>query len=145
MRAEAIHNKEARSALQGLRRASRRGNAHNKQVLSLGDNMSELLATEFGRARNHELNALCRRSAVLQMSSNIIWKRRHVISEENAADGDSRLADLGIIKPGVCLGGSILLKRLVRHDKLETRHLGPPSPLPFPSRLLQYDLHPCCR
>ena len=40
-RAEAIHCKEARMALLGLRRASRTSSMHNKNVLAMGDNQAE--------------------------------------------------------------------------------------------------------
>jgi hypothetical protein len=46
-----IHNKEARGALLGLARESRNHHSYNSVLLSFGDNMSELLAFERGRAR----------------------------------------------------------------------------------------------
>ena len=64
-----------------LVRSARPGN-------ELEDNMSEVLAMEKGRARNYELISLCRHSASLQISADIQWDRRHVISEKNCADFD---------------------------------------------------------
>eukprot|EP00973_Karenia_brevis_P061776 8590553-Karenia_brevis.AAC.1 len=61
-----IHTLEGRIALAGLRRASRSLDNHGKRVLSLGDNMAELLATEKGRADDYSLRCLCARSAAFQ-------------------------------------------------------------------------------
>ncbi|CAK0876003.1 unnamed protein product, partial [Prorocentrum cordatum] len=59
---EAIHNKEARASLLGLRRHSRRVRRWDSELLSAGGNLSETLAMERGRAKDRELNALRRRS-----------------------------------------------------------------------------------
>ncbi len=65
VRKEAIHSKEFRVALIGLRRAAGLRACCGTRLVSIGDNMSEILATEKGRARNHELNAFCRQTAAL--------------------------------------------------------------------------------
>ena len=101
-RPEPIHMNKARIALAGLTRAARDVRSHGSTVLSqsLGDNMSEVLATERGRAVDRALNSVCHRSAARQMGAEIGWRRRHIPSERNPMDGDSRLADKGILKPG---------------------------------------------
>ena len=51
---------EARAALLGLRRACAQRTLRGKIVVSLGDNLSEILSIERGRATNRALNAPCR-------------------------------------------------------------------------------------
>ena len=60
--AGSVHFKEGRASLMVLRREARAPASHGLTVPSLGDNMSELLAQDRGRAADHALNALCRRS-----------------------------------------------------------------------------------
>ena len=52
-RPEAIHNKEARAALLGLRRATQQPRNYGRSLLSLGDNLSEIMAFDRGRARSY--------------------------------------------------------------------------------------------
>ena len=64
-----------------------------------------------------------------------MWKRRHVASEKNLADFDSRLADEGLLTPGECLHPPQLLRRLSRDGRFR-RDLGgthPPALEPLPS------------
>ena len=64
-----------------------------------------------------------------------MWKRRHVVSEKNLADFDSRLADEGLLTPGECLHPSQLLRRLSRDGRFR-RDLGgthPPALKPLPT------------
>ncbi|CAK0803468.1 unnamed protein product, partial [Prorocentrum cordatum] len=79
---------------------------------SVGDNLSEIMATEKGRAVDHGLNALCRRAAALQLGAEIRWVRRYVESEHNPTDADSRLADKGVLKAGEALRPGRLAGRL---------------------------------
>ncbi|CAK0901720.1 unnamed protein product [Prorocentrum cordatum] len=111
-RREAIHMKECRFSLAGLRHAVADPRAPGCQVLSAGDNLSEIMATEEGRAVDHGLNALCRRAAALQLGAEIRWVRRHVESERNPTDADSRLADKGVLKAGEALRPGRLAGRL---------------------------------
>ena len=69
-------------------------------MVSFGDNLSEILALESGRARDWELNAICRRAAGMKLYADIDWRRRHIISNANLTNFDSRLADVGYIAPG---------------------------------------------
>ena len=78
---EAIHMEECRVALAGLRHAVAVPWSRGCRVLSVGDNLSEILATEKGRADDHRLNALCRRSAAHQLGAEVRRDRRHVESE----------------------------------------------------------------
>ena len=48
----AIHNKEARAALLGHCREARFASSFNKRLLSLGDNLAEVLSFDRGRARD---------------------------------------------------------------------------------------------
>lgn len=96
----AIHCHEGRTAVMGLRRASRCADAHDKIVLSLGDNASELLTQEKGRATDFQLNNLCRVSCGLQAGTGIAWRRRHIETDRNCSDYDSRAADRGELLPG---------------------------------------------
>jgi hypothetical protein len=77
IRDDAIHNKEACVSLMGLRRASRSTTKHDSVLLlSLGDNLAELLSFEKGRAKHRELSSLCRRVCSSQVASGILWHRR---------------------------------------------------------------------
>ncbi len=69
-----IHALESRVALMGLRFAAARPAFHDSVVVSVGDNMGEVLATEKGRATDPVLNAQCRRAAGLQVSAGIRWR-----------------------------------------------------------------------
>ena len=87
-----IHDRECRTSLWALRRECALGANRGSTVLSIGDNLSEVLALERGRARNRDLNAVCRQACGLRLATGIAWRRRHVESERNVSDADSRLA-----------------------------------------------------
>ncbi|CAE8733684.1 unnamed protein product [Polarella glacialis] len=106
--AGSIHCKEARASLLGLRRAAREVEAQDSIVLSFGDNLSETLAFDRGRARDHELLALVRQAGAIQVATGIRWARRYIETERNPADWDSRLANLGFLLPGQRVHGSAL-------------------------------------
>ncbi|CAK0861426.1 unnamed protein product [Prorocentrum cordatum] len=95
-----IHILEARIALAGLRHASRSLECHGRRVLSLGDNMAEVLSTEKGRAVDVGLGSVCRRSAAIQVATGIRWRRRYLDTERNISDGGSRKALQGLYRPG---------------------------------------------
>ena len=65
----AIHTKEQYIAVRGLLAVARHRAFHHTTVVSLGDNMSELLACEKGRATSFDLNAGCRRACAVQVST----------------------------------------------------------------------------
>lgn len=113
LRAEAIHNKECRASILALRRSASCRRFWEKKVIGLGDNLSEILSTSRGRARNWELNSLCRVAAAY-IATGINWRRRHVVSAASPADYDSRLADRKIISPGEVLGPGALRRRLAQ-------------------------------
>ena len=118
--AGSIHLKEGRTSLMALRREARTPASHGLTILSLGDNMSELLAQDRGRAADHALNALCRRSASYQLGCGLRWRRRHVDTKENPSDEDSRLADRGGLRPG----------EVLRPQRLAAAPKPPPEPPP---------------
>ncbi|CAK0868029.1 unnamed protein product, partial [Prorocentrum cordatum] len=95
-----IHILEARIALAGLRHASRSLECHGRRVLSLGDNMAEVLSTEKGRAVDVGLGSVCRRSAAIQVATGIRWRRRYLDTGRNVSDGGSRKALQGLYRPG---------------------------------------------
>ena len=64
-RPDVIRRQEARATMLGLRRACRTDSAHSSLVLSVGDNLSEILASEKGRARCKELNSMCRQACAI--------------------------------------------------------------------------------
>lgn len=111
-RAEAIHNKECRASLLALRRESAHSDFGDTILIGLGDNLSEILSTSRGRARNCELNSLCRVAAAYQISSAMTWRRRHVVSAANPADYDSRLEDRFIVGAGETLSAGAMRRRL---------------------------------
>ena len=71
----AIHLLEGRIALAGLRHHSRTAGQHGQRVLSLGDNMSELLAAEKGRASGRALCSIGARAAAHQIGCGLRWDR----------------------------------------------------------------------
>ena len=105
-----IHIQEAKISLLGLRRESRSTDSHDMQLVSLGDIQSEVLSEERGRAKDHGLNAICRRSAAIRLGCGVRWLRRYCDTERNPSDADSRLADRGVLKPGTVLRGRSLAK-----------------------------------
>ena len=88
-----IHELEARTEMLGLKGAGRDPVQHGSLLLPTGDNLSAVCAFEKGRATSLELLAHCRRSAAVQISCEMRWWQRHVISEKNFADRMSRAAD----------------------------------------------------
>ena len=88
----AIHNKEARAALLGLARESRRVASYGHVLLSLGDNLAEVLASDRGRARDLELLGIIRRACSFQVACDIRWARRYISTDRNISDADSRLS-----------------------------------------------------
>ena len=65
-------------------------------VVSLGDNISEVLATDIGKTKDHALNSLCRRSPRLPLDGHLTWRLRYVETTRHPADRDSRLAGRGL-------------------------------------------------
>ena len=95
----------------------------------------EVCAYERGRAKDHALNALCRRSAALQLSLNVRRRRRYVETDRNASDGDSRLADRGLLQSGQILSGQRLVAQLAArgaHDDVARLRRQERPPLPPP-------------
>ncbi|CAK0862617.1 unnamed protein product, partial [Prorocentrum cordatum] len=113
-RREAIHVEEARIALTGLYHAARDSASHGGVVLSLGDNLSGVLATERGRAHGPALSVICRRAAAVEPGAEVKWARRYVETARNPTDSDSRLAERGLLAPGEALRGGRLAARLGR-------------------------------
>ena len=75
---EAIHMKEDRAALMGLRRAVAGTAGHGHRFLSLRDNMSSLLAFDRGRSCSHDLHCLRRRAAAQCVGADVMWVLRHL-------------------------------------------------------------------
>ena len=114
-----IHLPEARIALEGLRTAcrdisgrQRDGPACEIVVLSIGDNASEILALDAGRAHDRALNTICRQAAGLQGQHRVRWRRRHIATHRNCSDGDSRLADEGKLRSGQCFRNDTVQRHL---------------------------------
>ena len=76
------HELEARTEVLGLRRAARDPQQHGSLLLPTGDNLGAVCAFEKGRATSLELLAHCRHSAAAQISCEIRWWQRHVVSEK---------------------------------------------------------------
>lgn len=95
-----IHALEARATLFGLKKASTEIIAHGRILFSVGDNLSSILAYEKGRARCEDLLAQCRTAAAYLIGAQIRRHHRHVESERNVTDFDSRAADRGEILRG---------------------------------------------
>jgi len=100
-----IHCLEARAALVGLRREAVDPKRHRRTLLSLGDNLPEVLSFDRGRAKDWELLSLVRRGCAYQVGANIRWCRRYVESGRNPSDADSGIACRGGLRPGQILVG----------------------------------------
>ena len=90
-RDETIHVLEARTSLIGLFRASRGAAGHGQVHLSLGDNLSSIMAFEKGRAKDPALRRICQRAGAICIAAEMSWRHRHVASEDCVADFGSRL------------------------------------------------------
>ena len=64
-----------------LQRALRRPHDHGHAILGIGGNLDEILASEKGRSKDSELNAVLRLAAACQEACDFMWKRRHVRSQ----------------------------------------------------------------
>ncbi|CAE8711223.1 unnamed protein product, partial [Polarella glacialis] len=76
-------------------------------ITSFGDNLSEILSTERGRAKDHHLNSIVRRGAGLELAGDILWVRRHVLSELNLADGELLPASSGLCEGDATIAAKI--------------------------------------
>ncbi len=79
----AIHHGEARAALLELRREAGQAGSHGGLLLSLGDNMAEILDIETGRAKERGLLAQAGEAAALQTASGRGLRRRCVETGPN--------------------------------------------------------------
>lgn len=100
--------------LAGLRRESRVASRHGWRLLSVGDNLSSLLAFEKGRSANEAVRRLCARAAAIQVGCEIPWSLRYVEAGRNPADGPSRLANADFLKPGQTVVGRFAESLLVK-------------------------------
>ena len=94
--------------------------------------MSEILAVEKGRARDYELNSICRQALSLCIACRLTWRRRHIVSEKNLADFDSRLASLSLLRPCEAIGGGEIRKRLAIRRLLCPHSFSQKSPWSYP-------------
>jgi hypothetical protein len=101
----AIHCLEARARLLRLSFFATVTCHWNIEIVSIGDNKAEVLATGSGRARDAELNVTGRRARAVQVGTQIRWRRRHIDTVRNISDDDRRLADNGALRPGGTLYG----------------------------------------
>ena len=83
----------------GLRCAARSTSMRDSIVLSIGDNLSEILASDKGRSSDPVTNAQLRRAAGLTAAAGISWRRRHIETGRNPTDKGSRIADDGELAP----------------------------------------------
>jgi len=96
----AIHLKEGRASLLGLKIQARSPGIVASIVPALGDNMGEVVANDRGRGRDKAVNALCRRGAAIRLGACVDWPRRYIDTARNPSDSDSRIADRGGLRPG---------------------------------------------
>ncbi|CAK0884216.1 unnamed protein product [Prorocentrum cordatum] len=95
-----IHVLGGRATLLGLRRATRSVAAHGCRVLSIGDNLSSMMAFEKGRCANPVLRQLACQAAARQLATGTQHYRRYSESKRNPTDHDSRAADRFEFAPG---------------------------------------------
>ena len=96
---------EGRTSLLGLRHAGRDVRWHGCRILSITDNLSSLFAFEKMRSRSRALLTFCRRAAAFIIACGFLWRLRYSESARNPTGRDSRLADAGLIRPGVTQHG----------------------------------------
>ena len=77
-------------AVMPLRHCTRSVSYHGTRVLTLGDNLSELCASEKGRASDRALRVLLQHALAYTLGPEVRWKRRYVESARNPSDHDSR-------------------------------------------------------
>lgn len=106
-----IHALEQRTEVMVLRMACEDLSRHGCLVVSIGDDLSAILAFEKGRGRCADLLAQCRRAAALTLASGTRWRQRHVESARNVTDGDSRAADRGELRGGEARRASVAAQR----------------------------------
>lgn len=85
-----INIKEAKVALTSLKRSARVAELHQHVKLTLCDNLAAILAFEKGRSNSFLLNRVCQQAAAYQFSTAIRWRLRHLETDRNPADRDSR-------------------------------------------------------
>ena len=92
-----------RTVILGFRRLAREGVFAGHEALSIGENLSEILATEKGRAKNWQHNSLCR-SLPLSSLERISPGRGDILRRsETYRSLNWRLADMGLLAPGEVL------------------------------------------
>ena len=121
---------EGRTTLLGLRHAGRDPRWHGCRILSITDNLSSLFAFEKMRSRNRALLWLCRRAAAYILACGLIWRLRYSESKRNPTDTDSRLADEGLIAPGVTQHGPRFTIDSLESELPDARRPLTISPLP---------------
>jgi hypothetical protein len=88
-----INVKEAMVALSSLRRTARVGSLHGRLKVTLCDNLSALCAFERGRSSSFHLNRVCQMAAAYQFAARLRWRLRHIETDRNPADRDSRFTE----------------------------------------------------
>ena len=103
---EPIHMLEGRTTLVGLKRMTRSADRHGYRFLSIGDNLSSLIALEKGRAQNFALLGLTRTAAARQIACDLRQFHRYSESKRNPTDFDSRAVERGDIVRGQTVHGA---------------------------------------
>ena len=103
LRQETIHVLERRTSLLGLVRASWGPAGPGKVHVTLGDNLSSILAFEKGRCGGPALRRLVQRAGAICMAAEMGWRHRHVKREDCVADHGSRLKRSRHLAAGVVL------------------------------------------
>ena len=85
-----MHLEESRVAVLSLRHTARSKSFHGCRALTIGDNLSEILASEKGLAADPALRSLLQRALAFTLGPEIRWYRRYVESARNPSDADSR-------------------------------------------------------
>jgi hypothetical protein len=87
-----MHCKEGRVALLSLQRCARNARLHGSRVLTIGDNLAEICASEKGRSDDPALRRLLQRALAYTIGPELQWYRRYAESARNPSDYDSRWA-----------------------------------------------------
>ena len=89
---DSMHCKEGRVAVLSLQRCARDFRLHGSRVLTIGDNLAKICASEKGRSDDPALRRLLQKALAYTIGPELQWYRRYCESARNPSDFDSRWA-----------------------------------------------------
>ena len=126
---KAIHLLEAIVSVLAISYAFSDPHAWARTIVTLGDNMSVLLACDGRRAGDSALSTVVQHSAAMLFATDCVWRRRHVESSRRPTDADSRLVGQGLLAQGQRIEGPHLQRYLSSRKDYggQLSHRSPPG------------------